>query len=120
LLRENIKKYSLTNVDITAVSKDLGVNFEFAADTLTIKMITNAGNDDVVFSTEVQAEIECVHPNTLRGVVQPDSKVEPVPKYNAAMGDAAQAYCDELNAAGSCSGFRWEEVWKRMWEAQKK
>ncbi len=45
---------------------------------------------------------------------------QPAPKYCAAMGEAAQAYCDELNAKGGCSGFRWNEVWNRMWAVRSK
>ena len=47
----------------------------------------------------------------------PETPVPQVPpKYFACMGDAAQAYCEGLQTSTNDDPFRWEEVWKRMWE----
>jgi hypothetical protein len=118
-LEEQKSSYYVNNCRVVVNDPD-GNRIEFDADRFNIERITRRYTNGQLISIQWNTSFERIQSPTVT-ISTPDVPVAvPAPKYNAAMGDAAQEYCDELNAAGSCSGFRWEEVWKRMWEAQKK
>lgn len=101
------------------VTDSLGNRVEFDADSFKFECVRHYIDDRPV-STEWNPSFKRVK-STPVTVSTPEAPVDiPAPKYVPAMGDAAQAYCDEINAAGECTKFRWNEVWRRMWAARSK
>ncbi len=118
MLKEHISSVHYKNVVIDAVSEGK-VRVQFTVDSLELKKIICTNDADVVFSTEWQIDTGPVLPDSVRVVVPLDEVTRP--KYCAAMGDAAQAYCDAMVVDGTYyEKFRWNEVWDRMWAAREK